>query len=207
MDSLQLEMQSFGDMAAVYCMGLQQSKKVHFHLILLFYNAPRLSPEDLNKVLEAAIWTRWKKLATGVRKCANGFNLRSKARGLDYLLQKHVVIATSKVARGNANWFGVRNRMLLAENAVPVSKKEVREALTRAYPLASLRSQPMPVKQASFTAKDVTQLKGYIEYRGRDDWEEFKRRRTRKTGKVSDAAFLNFLNGGVYSSPPDDNTL
>jgi hypothetical protein len=206
LDSLELEMQKHGDMATVYCMGIQDGKRVHFHLIFLFYGSVATSKEDLAEILRDAVWKRWQKLANGVKKVANRLTIQTKPRGLGYLLGNHVIIGLTKKETGKPVWFGTRNNQLIRANALPYTKKSVREALERVYPLLWLKPQPTQPKREAFTRSQLEYLKSYFEAAGKC-WESFKQRETGKAGKVSDLDYMNFRSGWMDNTPSDGETL
>lgn len=195
-DSLEVEMGKKYDMAAVYMMGHQDNKRVHFHVVFLFYGSPAETPEQLAEILKKEVWKRWLKLNPGLNRTGNLLKIQTKPNGLWYL-QQHFQVGKTIKEKGKPNWYGFRNGSLLTANALPVTKAQVKAEFQRFFP--KLTAKPaLATKQPArifYDRRRLAELRGYVEARDRYDWEDFKRARTGRKGKVSDFDFVNFLNG------------
>ena len=207
LDSIHLEMRKHGEMATVFLMGRQQSMRIHFHLIILFYGSLPSTPEQLAEILRGEAWERWLKLNKGVRKSANWLTIQTKPRALHYLFWKHVQIGKTKKETKKATWFGVRNHRLIKAHALPVTKKDIKNALHDVFPLLDSKPKPVVVERKRFSRRDLLGLKAYLEADGRYDWDDFKRRETGRKGKVSDADYMAFCNGSTSVSSSSTNDV
>jgi hypothetical protein len=194
-DSLEVEMGKTHDMGAVYIMAHQENDRVHFHVVFFFYGTPAETPENLAAILRRKVWKRWKKLNSGLNHTGNRLTIRTKGNGLWYLLTNHLTVGKTGKEKGKPSWYGIRNKRLIEANASPVTMKQVQREFDRYFPVikpaAAVAKQP---KGVFYDRRKLADLKGYLEYRDKQDWESFKRAKTGRKGKIGDADFINFLN-------------
>jgi len=208
-DSVEKEMGKRFDMGAVYIMGHQESKRVHFHVVFFIYGTPLETPDDLAVILRREVWKRWEKLTPGIESTANRLTIRTKGTGLWYLLTNHFRVGKTRKEKGQPNWYGLRNKRLIAANLIPVTNAEVRAKFDEFFPVL----KPTPVakkpKGIFYDRRRLADLRYIVEYRDKSDWDDFKRAQTGKKGKVGDVDFMNFLNRGASVTPKNDdgNTL
>lgn len=200
LDSIHFEMRKHGEMATVFLMGRQKEMSIHFHLLFLFYAPLPSTPEQLAEILRREAWKRWAKLNKDVTKAANMLKIQTKPRALHYLFEKHVRVGKTKKEAKKTTWFGTRNQRLIKAHALPVTKKDIKNALHDVFPLLDFKPKPTVVEQKRFSRRELLSLKAYLEADGRYDWEDFKRRKTGRKGKVSDADYMAFCNGWTSGS-------
>ena len=212
-DSLEVEMGKTYDMGAVYIMGHQGNKRVHFHVVFFFYGTPAETPEKLAAKLRQEVWKRWKKLNPDLNHTGNRLTIRTKANGLWYLAG-HLTVGKTAKAKGKPSWYGVRNKRLIETHALPVTSKQVRREFDSYFP--AVQATPAPAakkpKVIFYDRRKLAELRAYVEADGRHDWEDFKRMKMGRKRKVSDFDFMDFLNvqSGWKSATPsadDGNTL
>jgi len=193
-DALEVEMGKRYDMGAVYVMGRQENRRVHFHVVFLFYGTPMEPPEKLRLILRDAARKRWTKQCPGTNPTGNWLQTRMKERGLWYLLANHVAVGKTTKEKGKPNWYGVRNRALIDANEIPVTEGEVRAKFDELFPGAKPAPATAKPDRIYYDKKRLAELKYYVDFHNVEDWDNFKRRETGRKGKVSDADFIDFLN-------------
>jgi hypothetical protein len=148
----------------------------------------------LRLILRDVVRKRWTKQCPGSNPTGNWLTTRSKERGLWYLLTNHVAVGKTTKEKGKPNWYGVRNRALIDANTVPVTDGEVRAKFDEFFPI----EKPSPVivtpDRVYYDKRRLAELKYYVDFHDVEDWDNFKRSRTGRKGKVSDADFIDFLN-------------
>ena len=208
-DSVEVEMAKRYDMGAVYIMGHQENGRVHFHVVFLIYGTPAETPEELAAILRREVWQRWLKLNAGLNRTGNLLKIQTKPKGLWYLLT-HFRVGKPAKQKGKPSWYGVRNKRLVKANAMPVSKQDVRAKFDEFFPLITPAVDAKKPKLIFYDRRRLADMKAYLEAHGRYDWEVFKRAETGRKKKVSDAAFVDFLNGwpsAKRNAPADDSTF
>lgn len=210
-DSLEVEMGKTYDMGAVYIMGHQGNKRVHFHVVFFFYGTPTEMREKLSAKLRQEVWKRWKKLNPGLNHTGNRLTIRTKANGLWYLAG-HLAVGKTAKAKGKPSWYGVRNKRLIEAHALPVTSNQVRREFECHFPAALATPAAKKPKVIFYDRSKLADLKDYVDAQGRYEWEDFKRAQTGRKRKISDADFMGFLNvqngwKSVTPSADDSNTL
>ncbi len=210
-DSLEVEMGKTYDMGAVYIMGHQGNKRVHFHVVFFFYGTPAETPEKLAEILRLEIRKRWKKLNPRSNPTGNWLKIQTKASGLWYLAG-HLAVGKTAKAKGKPSWYGVRNKRLIEAHALPVTSNQVRREFECHFPAVLATPAAKKPKVIFYDRSKLAELRAYVEADGRHDWEDFKRMKMGRKRKVSDFDFMDFLNAQngwktVTPSPDDGNTL
>jgi hypothetical protein len=136
LDSFAKEMEKHCQMGVLYIMGRQQSRRVHFHLILFCYPPQALTVEKLAERLRDAAWERWQKHGRGPKRRFNKLTIRPKARALDYLLKGHFAIAETTRERGKPRWYdswNIGEKDFIKNHSSPVQRLEVRQEFTELF--------------------------------------------------------------------------
>jgi hypothetical protein len=58
LDSVQVELQKQYRVAILFIMGRQEQRRVHFHVLFLFYGQVALAPEAVREKLWGIVWPR-----------------------------------------------------------------------------------------------------------------------------------------------------
>ena len=119
LDAVQVELKKRYNVGILFLMGRQENRRVHFHVLFLFYKQLTITPVALREHLWAILWPRWQKQSVGALAQANHLKLRQKSGGLRYLLG-HVTIAAERQT-GQPLWAGRRNGAVIAANSHKVS--------------------------------------------------------------------------------------
>jgi hypothetical protein len=204
-DALEVEMGKHYDMGAVYMMGRQENKRIHFHVVFLFYGSPAETPEKLRLILRDEVRKRWKKQCPGSNPTGNWLQTRTKERGLWYLLTNHVAVGKTAKEKGKPNWYGVRNRALIDANTVPVTDEEVRAKFDEFFPVVKAVPVATQPERIYFDKRRLAELKRYVNFDGEGGWEDFKRGTTGRKGKVTDKDLMDFYNKQTGAKPPRKN--
>ena len=191
-------------MASIYVMEAHQSGAWHFHVLFLFYpeNDLPCAPSRLNIDFRRDILTAWQRLQTGkVNPKANETNEVGEI-SLGYLL-KSVEIAkpSEKLPRARFRWWEAWNQELLRRHKQPLDKEAAKRDFPGWKPKAKRRrAGKTSVPREPYLRRDMLRERGHVEAwleaRGRGpDWETWKRQKTGRDKKVSDADFILFQNG------------
>ncbi|HOX57217.1 MAG TPA: hypothetical protein P5205_08735 [Candidatus Paceibacterota bacterium] len=156
------------------------NKRIHFHVVFLFYPPQPETPEALIKNFGATVFKHWHRLTGGaVVRQANRITLWKKELTLlRYILREVVPLATQR-ERGQVLWHGKRNKKLMAAQSSPVTNREIRAAIRFCFPhLDDYR----PVKFYNDWTKHgpqyygkakLRELRTTVEARG-ESWRKFK---------------------------------
>jgi hypothetical protein len=184
--------------AAIYVEEFQQSKGIHYHVLLCVYERDLETPVDaMEDMLRRDLFRIWNRLNNNLlHRKANQLTLRCKSKdGIDYLL-KYVDIADGKLSKATL-WWGCRNRNVIRANSVPVSKESISEYVKpRLASLLRFKWGPLDIEKEEYGWRELRfERKNYWDIFC-DSWEGFKAEEVeRKTGvkkRLTDKEFIAF---------------
>jgi hypothetical protein len=190
---------------SLFIAGRHKSGAFHFHVVFFCFSPVSGAAQ---RWLKRALFDGWQSLQHP-RRCARKANEfhRRDAEFADRL--KGIRYFAGEVRELEPRWWGCWNRALLKKHSRAVTRAEIDKGVdylglgrkTRKKP-ASVAAKPVRV----FTMRYVRKQREWCEALGKD-WEAFKRRKTGLKGKVSDRAYLNWLNREAFAATSGSSDL
>ena len=185
----------FPTIVLFYAMRRQpRTKRLHFHVRVHFYREDGLPfPETLmERRLRTIIFAEWNKLNSG-ELARRAHDFKRYPKDLGYLLWDVTVVnPKTKTVRPKGNVWGYANKKVLMKHFVEPSQKTMTKVLNR---YLGVPKCPKPHYSMYALRKEKDEVELNHELRNFPNWEEHKKRLTRRKEKVSDKDFQLWKNG------------
>jgi hypothetical protein len=190
------------DMACFWVREQEKVKGYHFHVIFLFFGSQPLEPEAMRQKFGAVVYAHWNAInGGGLFRNASLMTLREKDNRCIEYLTKGVKICPK--TKRSVLWHGQRNGRLIRANSCPAPKSEVKRLLKICFDDRNPPDKPASeLTPVYFGKRELRELKAYVDFDGEGGWEDFKRRRTGRNGKVSDDDLMEFINAERGTKEP-----
>lgn len=129
----------YPEFSVLWVREFQESKAVHFHLLLLSWKNRPLSPKTFLRHLRPDVFKHWQKLNAGeLDQGGNRMTLppyRAKdIRSFSYLLKNVRIAGDGEPLTRGVHFWGWRNKKLILENSTPLNKSEVSKIFKELFP-------------------------------------------------------------------------
>lgn len=187
------------DMSCFWVREQEKDSGYHFHVIFVFFGNQPLKPEAMRQKFGAAVFAKWNDInGGGLFRNASLMTLRAKDDRCILYFTEWVKI--SPQTNRFIHWNGQRR---ISKHSLPAPKQEVKRLLKICFDDRNRPdkpdSKPTPVY---FGKRELKNLKDYIRADDTYEWENFKRWKTGRKGKVSDYDLMAFMNAKTGAKPP-----
>lgn len=133
-------------MATLYAIEKGKAKRLHVHLLFLFYGTSPFKCKDWLAKFRPQVFNAWNKLNGGeLSREANDATIPDKLDPTYFIKYVQTLPRGKKKCRELANWWGCRNKKLLIQHRVPVDQDRLKAIMKvhKALPIQKRNSDPM----------------------------------------------------------------